>query len=274
MGSVPFFVLMGILAGVIPASVNAWKDPPYEGFSWKKFPRSFITGAVLGYIMHGFIWNRTVYTDNLGYIFLSIYTLERLVGETIKACFLPEVHKEYKQFFKLYRLKHDVYHLRVLMGLLFFVFMSGVFVESVYLLAKYSGIVSHSLWWGAGVGLLAGCIVAAGGALKDSPSEGFEPDKFMRSPVVGTVGGILLVGLSSRSDLLLLACIGFDRVILEGYKAYFSGKTRGMFDNMKIRNPGWKKVRHWFFITYLISVAFLLLCLSIPETIATLIPLQ
>lgn len=266
MNEVFLFVLIGLLAGLIPASVNAWKDPPYEGFSFSKFPRSLVTGGVLGWLMYYFQKYNYIQIDNLGYVFLSVYCLERLVGETIKACFLSRVHKEYQQFYKQYHLTFDTYRTRVIMGWIFFAVVSIGFAYSVQILHAYSSTIAHSHFWGALIGLLAGLIVATGGALKDSPSEGFEFDKFLRSPIVGLVGGWFLVGISSRMDLLLMACIGFDRVVLEGYKAYFSGKTRGMFDRMKVKYPLWKHERYVFFVTYIISVGFLILCLSIPYT--------
>jgi len=45
---------------------------------------------------------------------------------------------------------------------------------------------------GAFVGFLAGLAVAIGGAIKDSPNEGFKLLTFIRSPLIGMVEGAIL----------------------------------------------------------------------------------
>ena len=69
-------------------------------------------------------------------------------------------------------------------------------------------------------GLIAGSLVAIGGAIKDSPHEGFKPKTFIRSPIVGALVGSLLTDRFKIRDmpLLILAVIGGERIIIEGYK--------------------------------------------------------
>jgi len=67
-------------------------------------------------------------------------------------------------------------------------------------------------------GLLAGLLCYLGGALKDSPYEGFYPLKFFRSIVVGALAGV--VSCWFTADPLLAFCFSgyLERVSVEGYK--------------------------------------------------------
>ena len=73
---------------------------------------------------------------------------------------------------------------------------------------------------GAGIGLLAGLTVAIGGAIKDSPVEGFKPFTFIRSPIVGAIVGAIIAGFfpNSAKPVLFLATIGAERAVVETWK--------------------------------------------------------
>jgi len=255
-----FFIFVGFFAGLIPASVNAFKDPPYEGFHVLRFPRSIFIGTIFGAVMYFLLVKRYIIADNLGFIFLSIYCMERLTGETVKGFFYRTIHEDYKEVYHLYRLP-KAYLWRVLMGIGFFSLITIVFVISIAVIHNYRPTFIHNKILGIIVGLTSGLLVASGGGAKDSPSEGFEKDKFLRSPIVGAIGGIFLITLTATPDVLLLACVGFDRVILEGYKTFLSGKPRGIFDKKKVAFPRWLHYRWLFLGTYLFSVIFLFLSL-------------
>lgn len=68
------------------------------------------------------------------------------------------------------------------------------------------------------IGFLAGLLTAMGGALKDSPYEGFYPLKLFRSIIVGTIGGTL--SLYFTRNVILTFCFSgyFERFFVEGYK--------------------------------------------------------
>ena len=80
-------------------------------------------------------------------------------------------------------------------------------------------------------GLIAGSLVAIGGALKDSPYEGFKPQTFIRSPLVGAVVGSVLADRYKFRDLplLILAVIGGERIVVETWKIIRS-QTPGKFE--------------------------------------------
>jgi hypothetical protein len=67
-------------------------------------------------------------------------------------------------------------------------------------------------------GALAGLLCALGGALKDSPYEGFSPYKLLRSPLVGTFWGV--VSCTFTADVLFAFVFSgyMERIAVEGYK--------------------------------------------------------
>ncbi len=72
---------------------------------------------------------------------------------------------------------------------------------------------------GAGVGFLAGLAVAVGGAIKDSPNEGFKILTFIRSPIVGLVEGAILQPVFRANPVLtFFGTIGTERLTVESYK--------------------------------------------------------
>jgi hypothetical protein len=78
-------------------------------------------------------------------------------------------------------------------------------------------------------GFLAGLLCSAGGAIKDAPHEGFKPLVFLRSTVVGTVGGTVSAAFTP-SFLLAFAFAGyFERFVVEGWKIV-RGKKPGKFE--------------------------------------------
>lgn len=67
-------------------------------------------------------------------------------------------------------------------------------------------------------GLLAGLLCALGGAIKDSPHEGFKPLTFMRSPVIGFLWGCVSIALTDNFFLAITFSGWMERVTVEGWK--------------------------------------------------------
>ena len=80
-------------------------------------------------------------------------------------------------------------------------------------------------------GAIAGTLVGMGGAVKDSPYEGFKPITFMRSPIVGAIVGSILYNIFKIEKLpvLILATIGGERIVVETWKILRSQKA-GKFE--------------------------------------------
>ena len=82
---------------------------------------------------------------------------------------------------------------------------------------------------GAIVGFLSGLAVAAGGAIKDAPYEGFSTVKFFRSPIVASIEGAAQKSLfpTLNDGILFFSTIGTERLTIETYKvlrAHMPGK--------------------------------------------------
>jgi len=92
------------------------------------------------------------------------------------------------------------------------------------------------------VSTLAGVGVAAGGALKDAPYEGFKPQTFMRSPVIGATVGYLLYKKYQNVEVPLwfFSTIGIERVIVESWKLFRAHKPT----KFKIGEWGKPVVKH------------------------------
>jgi hypothetical protein len=84
-------------------------------------------------------------------------------------------------------------------------------------------------WSNVWEGFIAGLLCSIGGALKDSPYEGFKPLVFLRSVVVGTVWGGIVIGVDSHPILIFTLCGYMERLTVEGYKI-IRGQKPGKFD--------------------------------------------
>jgi hypothetical protein len=67
-------------------------------------------------------------------------------------------------------------------------------------------------------GWLAGTLCSLGGALKDSPLEGFKRKTFPRSMVVATVWGLVSTSLTADFFLAFAFAGYFERLTVEGWK--------------------------------------------------------
>ena len=96
---------------------------------------------------------------------------------------------------------------------------------------------------GAGIGFLSGLTVAIGGAIKDSPIEGFKPITFVRSPIIGTIEGAVINGVLPKTNkaVVFLATIGTERITVESWKLIRS-QIPGKFTNGEWGKPVTREV--------------------------------
>ncbi len=79
------------------------------------------------------------------------------------------------------------------------------------------------------VGLVAGLIIATGGAWKHAPDEGFQATRFFRSPTLTIAFALGLSLLTNRYLYLAVAAIGYERAVVETWKilcAYVASRFR------------------------------------------------
>ncbi len=117
--------------------------------------------------------------------------------------------------------------------------------------------------------LLIMCILPAiGGAAKDAPYEGFSPIKFLRTPFVSLVIGILLLAIfpDLGPKYFLLAVPGGERIISEFYKKIYRSKIPGKFKQSLTKDTIWLKQRKKLLLAYALNVLILLslLLYSLP----------
>ena len=86
-------------------------------------------------------------------------------------------------------------------------------------------------------GWLAGTLCSLGGAVKDSPVEGFKRSTFPRSMVIATFWGLVSSGLTADFFLAFAFAGYFERLTVEGWKI-IRAKRPGKFVA-----PGW--VNEW-----------------------------
>jgi hypothetical protein len=102
------------------------------------------------------------------------------------------------------------------------------------------------------LGIGVGMIVAVGGAWKDAPVEGFEPLKFLRSPLVTLGWALVLAQLTGSSIEIAVAALGYERATAESYKTFcFPARPRGKFAGKPVHFPAMLVRRRLFVPVYL-----------------------
>lgn len=250
-----YYMLIGLLASLIVVGWQGYKDSPWENFVLKKFIRSIIVGIVIGSLFFLLETYGIFVVNNLGLLVLVILSLERIVGETYKGFLRKSSHPEYERIFLKLKIHFKSYVLRALTGILGAIILC---VLMLILLTKLIGVIiisiNNIILSGAIVGLIGGTISAIGGAIKDSQFEGFKWKKFIRSPIVGIIGGIILIHFSTTPLILLLSVTGFERVAVELFKTFIKKQIRGIFEGKEPKYKIWLKKRWIFEFLFFIGI--------------------
>ncbi len=245
---------IGAVAGLIVSSWQGFKDPPWEGFSLRKFFRSILIGAAAGACFSYLESRQILCLDNPGILAFAVVAVERVVGEAYKGFFRRGAHEEYFKLLHRIRIPGDIYVVKLLAGVGFLVAAGWLFRLLAWLLGRLAG-QREGLWVpGLLVGMGAGFLAAIGGALKDSQFEGFLPLKFIRSPIVGAIAGMIFVHFSTNWFLVALADVGGERVGVELYKTFLKRQIRGIHANKTPMYPIWLARRGIFALSYSLAV--------------------
>lgn len=106
-------------------------------------------------------------------------------------------------------------------------------------------------------------VPALGGMMKDAPYEGFQPLKFIRSPIVIFLLGLFILKIFPHYDqkYILLSILGAERIICECYKKIINGRCPGKFriDRDHPVNSTWKKKRVVLLLPYITNILLILL---------------
>ena len=255
------FIFLGISAGFIAASINSFKDSPYENFVWLKFFRSFFLGAFVGFVYYLLHRHGIVTFENLGILLLSIIPAERGFGELYKGFLKRKDHPEYIHALKKLHVHLGTYPIKLLLAIAILVIYSIIVTFTVLLTNIIVSSTIPFILKGLIVGFFSTLIVAIGGGVKDAQFEGFDIKKFFRSPIVGMFTGVFLILFTQEPILLVLSNIGLERIAVECYKTFITRRVRGVHKGKKIAYPQWLLWRWIFFFTYCLNVLFMLVLL-------------
>lgn len=242
-------LVVGLLAGTHIATWGMYKDAPHEGF--RRYRRSIYVGAVVSLIIVAVVPKDWMSAGALCVLFGVAYACERGATEFYKM-FLR--HEDQSKFF--IPMEFHVFgkvvppgRRRVLIGVghivVFVVVGLGMYaaqsMESSLPRPLLFGLIGSSLGW----------LVAAGGAFKDAPIEGFEWLKFFRSPVIAGLFAALISPFTNSYVLASIGGAGYSVAAIETYKTFFfPNKPRGKFAGKPILFPEILKFRQRFIPLY------------------------
>jgi len=201
----------------------------------------------------------------VGVLAFAAVAVERVVGEAYKGFFRPAAHAEYSKLLRRFGVRQEVYLVKILLGVGFLIASYWLFRLLAFVLNRIEA-GNHSLLLAGLVGGVgAGLMAAVGGALKDSQFEGFLPLKFIRSPIVAGLVGMILVQFSTSWFLVALAMLGGERVGVELYKTFLKRQIRGIHAGKPVLHPVWLARRGIFAVSYSLAVAVCLVLLVRPK---------
>ncbi len=242
---------VGTCAGLHTSTWGMYKDAPHEGFTWPKYFRSTIVGAVLGLIAYWFVgWDMTQPANILVY-FGICYVLERGATEFWKSFWREEDQSKYfipMQFGVMGKpIKDRTKRMTIgviYAGVVIAAFLAIHFLDQAELgWPKWLVVIT--------IGSVGGWISAFGGAWKDAPVEGFETFKFFRSPGVATAYAAMVAHFTDSYLAIAMAGLGFTIATIETYKTFFfPNKPRGKFAGKPIDYPDMLQRRKKFVPIY------------------------
>lgn len=228
-----------------------YKDSIHEGFTWPKYFRSVIVGAVIGLIMLQITDIDVTRATGIVVFFGLVYAAERLTLELWKGFIREEDQSKYfipMQFgvggkpIKDRRIRWSAL-VGVILILLVSLWGTAALQRNYPDLPAWLVLVT--------VGSLGGWLTAFGGAWKDAPVEGFETFKFFRSPGVSLFWASILAFFTDNWIYLGIAAAGYSVATIETYKTFFfPSKPRGKFAGKPIDYPDMLRRRNYFVPIY------------------------
>ena len=243
--------IVGLFGGLHSSSWGAYKDTPNEEFKLTKFLRSVAVGLVLGMLLFHFLKLNDIHSPNPGLFFLFVIAFERLYTESLKSFIRVENQDKYHiiQTFNWLGTTVNSKFRRLSMGVVYISLAFMWFYLPVPFDFDLPKILLGLIW-----GTVGGLGVAICGGWKDAPIEGFEPAKFLRSPFVGALWGLVFSMFTTDYSLLLFACIGAERMTVEFYKTFIL-KKHSKFSATTPLFPEWLEKRKRFILPYALTWA-------------------
>lgn len=256
-------ILTGLLSGLHTSTWGMYKDSPHEGFTWPKYFRSMLVGAIYAPV----VWQLTgLSLFSASGVFLlwgSTYLAERATLEIWKTFLRTEDQSKYfipmqlSVFGRVVKSKRDRY-----IAACFYV--GAIILVGWGLISLWGLYKSGSLAWNPYLILVflsvGGWISAFGGAWKDAPLEGFEWFKFFRSPAVAYFWGWVAANLTDHFVVITLCSIGFTIATIETYKTFFfPSRPRGKFQGKPIVYPEMLQNRQKFIPVFIVCWLYVII---------------
>lgn len=230
--------IVGALVGLHIATWGMYKDAIHEGFFVPRYFRSVIVAILVALALEPVVGLDLTSGGGLVVFFGLVYACERIVVEIWKTFFRDEDQSKYTipmQFRLLHTpIRSRMVRMAVGTGCLVVVAVAALTLERLQRsTTSVSPVVAALL-----VGSVGGWLAAIGGAWKDAPVEGFEPLKFLRSPLMTMSFALLLSPWTDRWLFLAMGALGYERAAVETYKTFFlTHKPRGKFAGKPVLFP-------------------------------------
>ena len=248
--------IVGLVAGLHAASYGAYKDSPHESFLPRRFVRELVlaTGLSAGMVSLGLANGQSLFV-----LYLAAFALSRIATEFWKLFLRVEPQSDYRIPTQIHWCRSVIHNpaIRVALGV--------GFVASIYGIYRLSKILPPD-WpvWARGLftGLSIGISEAIAGGYKDGAVEGFSWRKFFKSPVFGSIGGLVAAGHTVDPAFLLLGAIGTMRMLLELlFKMVVPNYAPGKFRSIIGPYAEWQSRRNIFLRPYALTwMLYLVLC--------------
>ena len=251
-------LVVGVVAGLHFSTWGMYKDSPHEGFAWPKYFRSPLVGALMAVIAYVIARPDLGHATTLVVFFGSAYVLERGAVEFWKTFLRNEDQSKYfipMQFAVFGNVVHGKGR-RLVVGAIIAAAVIFIFLGVHWTLR---GSATLSIPVVLAVGSISGWISAFLGAWKDAPVEGFQPLKFVRSPLWTAFYALVLASFTTSILAVIMAALGFTIATLETYKTFFfPSKPRGKFAGKPVQHPYMLERRKPFAVLY-VSIWILLI---------------
>ena len=234
-------------AGLHAALLGAWKDSPFESFKPGSFSRELVIATFVGLAL--------CQVDHLAspfLIFLSAFTLCRIVTEFYKMF----VRNDHQDIYRIPTQVHWVGHvlsrpMRLVLGLGWLGAIYGLYGLLTLLPPQWSPTLT-----GPVAGLTLGTALAIGGGYKDGSVTRFYVHKFVRSPINGAIGGLIVSLHAGGLRFFVLGAIACERMLTElFFKILRPGYVGGHFMSTEPAFPEWVTRRRVFVVPYVLTWA-------------------
>jgi len=240
---------LGLAAGLHGALYGAYKDSPHESYLLRRTLREIAIALTISLSMP--VLYPATRDESAFTLYLSFFALTRIATEFWKLFVRVEPQGDYRIPTQIHCVTGIVCNpcLRLLLGL--------GFLASIYGIGALGTLVPDA--WpqpvhGALVGLAIGVAEALAGGYKDGSVEGFSWRKFAKSPVFGTLGGLIVSGHTGSDVFLLLGAIGTMRMFLELlFKMVVRDYAPGKFRSMIGPFTEWTERRRLFLAPYALT---------------------